>query len=181
VETYPTLEVTVHTSQKTVPTARAHHLQGHLLHLAKGREWATPGIEAALHRALTRIDSGREAASPRIQARLRTIADELAAGAGAVTPRFYERTTRITPKNTPPAPTPRAKLARSEQPSRKPWWIAGLVAASALFGAALWRALRSVGEPQVPEASAALPPEETPESGAMPNDPAATQSPIEVH
>lgn len=158
----------MHTSQKTVPTTRAHHLQEHLLHLAKGREWATPGVEAALRRALTRIDSGREAASPRIQARLRTIADELADGAGAVTPRFYERTTRITPKNTPPAPNPRAKLARSEQPSRKPWWIAGLVAA-ALYSANLWRFRHPAWD--TPEAA----PEETPESGAIPNDPAATQ------
>lgn len=114
----------MHTSQKTVPATRAHHLQENLLtHVAKGREWATPGIEAALHRALTGIDSGLEAASPRIQASLRTIADELAGGVGSVTPRLHERITRITPKTPPPAPDVGAEFGRSGGPSRKPWWI----------------------------------------------------------
>jgi hypothetical protein len=164
----------VHTSQKAVPTARSQHAQESLLtHLAKGREWATPGIEAALHRALTRLDSGREAASPRIQARLRTIADELAAGAGAVTPRLHKRITRIAPKATPPAPNPGAKLARPEQSSRKTWWIAGLVAAAALYGATLWRLRHPAWETPAPS-----PQEQTADSATIRDDPAATQSAI---
>ncbi|MBT2548032.1 hypothetical protein [Arthrobacter sp. ISL-65] len=165
----------MHTSQKTVPTAREHHLQENVLtQLAKGREWATPGIEAALHRALTGIDSGLEAASPRIQAGLRTIADELAGGVGAVTPRVHERITRITAKAAPPAPDLAAELAKSEGPSRKPWLIAGIAAAAALCGASLWRALRPAGEAPVEP-----PTEQTLENGVIPNDPAAaTQSTI---
>lgn len=169
VDTYPTQEVTVHTSQKTIPTARSHHLQENLFTHLKGREWATPGIEAALHRALTRIDSGREAASPRIQASLRKIADELAAGVGAVTPRLREQKTRIAPMTTSRSLNPGAKPARSEQASRKTWWITGLAAAAGLYGATLWR----LRHPDwgAPEAA----PEETPESGTVPNDPATAQ------
>lgn len=86
------------TEVETSRAAQARQLQDALvLRLAKGREWATPGIEAALRRMLTGIDSGLEAASPRLQASLRTIADELAGGVEAATPRLHERITRLIP------------------------------------------------------------------------------------
>jgi hypothetical protein len=170
----------VHTSHNTiptatVPTARTRQLQENLLtHLAKGREWATPGIEAALHRALTGMDSGLEAASPRIQASLRTIVDELAGGVEAMTPRIHDRISRITQANHP-APDPGAESGR---PSRNPWLIAGILAAAALCGATLWRLLRPAGEPSVEPPPEQAPEEQAPETGAVPDDPAASQSSI---
>lgn len=170
----------MHTSHNTIPTARVRQLQENLrTHLAKGREWATPGIEAALHRALTGMDSGLEAASPRIQASLRTIADELAGGVETVTPRLHDRITRITQASSP-APDLAAELARSGRPSRKPWLIAGILAAAALCGATLWRALRPAGEPPVEPPPEQTPEDQAPETGAVPDDPAAPQSSIPI-
>jgi hypothetical protein len=164
----------VHKSQKTITTARSHRLLNNpRIHPAKGREWATPGIEAAIRRARTRIGSGRETTSPRIQARLRTVADELAGRTAALTPRPHKRITWTSPRTTAAAPNPGRKPARPGRPYAKRWWMVGLVAASALFGVALWRALRSLEEPQVGEGSVALPPVQTPESGTSPDGPAA--------
>lgn len=158
----------MHTSANTARGAEARHLQQNLrTHVARGREWATPGIETALHRALTGIDSGIEAASPRVQASLRRIADELAGGIEAVTPRLHDRITQIDPKANALAADRAAEAARAMRNSRR-WRMAGVAAALALYGVALWRVLRSVGEPL-----RSLPPEKTPEDGTTPGEPSA--------
>ncbi|MCU1533127.1 MAG: hypothetical protein JWO49_2698 [Arthrobacter sp.] len=158
----------MHTSEKTARAAEARHLQENLrTQLAKGREWATPGIETALHRALTGIDSGIEAASPRVQASLRRIADELAGGVEAVTPRLHDRIALINPKANALAAARAAEAAEAIRKSRNRR-IAGVAAAAAICGVALWRALQPVGEP-----STALPPETTPEDDTTPGEPSA--------
>ena len=142
------LEVPMYTSEKTARMAQARHLQENLVtQLARGREWATPGIETALHRALTGLDSGIEAASPRIQASLRVIADELAGGVDAVVPRVHERITRITPQVITPRPEHAPAGPESGRQSRSPWWIAGIAAAAAFYCVTLWRRRRSVSTP----------------------------------
>ncbi|HSN35297.1 MAG TPA: hypothetical protein VLT34_03015 [Arthrobacter sp.] len=147
-----TREAPVHLSAETARTAQARHLQENLIErLEKGREWATPAVESALRRAVAGIDSGIDAASPRLQASLRAIADELAGGVETVTPRLHERIARIYPGGNPsPAVAPESK-----QP-RKSWWIAAVVMAAAVGGAALWRVLRPAkptGEVQRDEVS----------------------------
>jgi hypothetical protein len=158
----------VHTSENRARAAEARHLQENLrTHVARGREWATPGIETALHRALTGIDSGIEAASPRVQASLRRMADELAGGVEAVTPRLHERITQIDPRAKAAAAGRAKEAARALRKSRR-LRMAGVAAALALWGVALWRVLRSVGEP-----SRSLPPQTTPEDAATPGGPSA--------
>ncbi|MBT2547241.1 hypothetical protein [Arthrobacter sp. ISL-65] len=128
--------------------AQAH--QALLTRLAKGREWATPGIEAALRRALSRIDTGVEAASPRLQASLRAIADELAGGVEAATPRLHERIAKLTPgMETPEQET------RSGKITRKLWWFIAGGTVGIAGGLALWRAARPVPEPEVAPAEEA--------------------------
>ncbi|MBT2551024.1 hypothetical protein, partial [Arthrobacter sp. ISL-65] len=108
-------------------TEQAHRLSENLMtHLAKGREWATPGVQAALQRAVAGLDTGIETASPRLQAVLRRLADELAGGVETLTPRVQERLQRVAPKAAPvmdPVPVEARRPA-----SGKLWWIAGLVA-----------------------------------------------------
>lgn len=121
------------TQVETSRAAQARQLQDALvLRLAKGREWATPGIEAALRRMLTGIDSGLEAASPRLQASLRTIADELAGGVETATPKLHERISRFIPEAAVPV----------GKPVRKTWLVAAVAAAAITAGVALWQALR---------------------------------------
>ncbi|MBT2551321.1 hypothetical protein [Arthrobacter sp. ISL-65] len=135
----------MHTSEEIDRAAQARHLQEVLItRLAKGREWATPGIEAALRRMLTRIDSGLEAASPRLQVSLRTIADELAGGVEAATPRLHERIARLIPEPDPPA----QDLA-SQKPSRRVWLLAAVAAVAVAGGLAVWKAVRPVPEPAI--------------------------------
>lgn len=149
---------------------QAHHLQENLLpQLAGGKAWSTPGIEAALHRALLGIDSGIEAASPRIHASLRTIADELARGVEAATPRLHERITRILPTTTASA----AETAQAERQARKPWWLAGVGAAAAFCVIMLWRSRQPVGRP-----TAEPSPEKTPDDGFVTGD-SSTAKPME--
>lgn len=125
------------THARTDRSAQARHLQEALaLRLAKGREWATPGIEAALRRVLTQIDAGIDAASPRIQESLRTIADELAGGVEAATPRLHERIAKLIPEAAPPA-----------KPARKGWLIAGIIVAAVAGSLALWQVLRPLPGP----------------------------------
>ena len=135
----------MHTSDQIDRTAQARHLQEALLsRVNKGREWATPGVEAALRRALTGIDTGLEAASPRLQASLRAIADELAGRVETATPRLHERIARLMPvveARTPAVP------ARGT--ARRLWWFIPLVVAAAAGCVAMWRVLRSVPEPEV--------------------------------
>lgn len=131
------------TQVETNRAAQARQFQEALvLRVAKGREWATPGIEAALRRLLTGIDSGLEAASPRLQASLRAIADELAGGVESATPRLHERITRLIPEAASPVqPISPAK------PPRRGWMVAAVAASAATAGVALWQLLRrSPGE-----------------------------------
>ena len=59
------------------------HLSENLIsQLTEGREWATPGVEAALKRVVAGLDAGIESASPRIQTGLRRLADDLAGWSG---------------------------------------------------------------------------------------------------
>ncbi|WP_087874764.1 hypothetical protein [Arthrobacter globiformis] len=127
------------TEVETSRAAQARQLQDALvLRLAKGREWATPGIEAALRRMLTGIDSGLEAASPRLQASLRMIADELAGGVEAATPRLHEGITRLIPEAAFPA-----RAVPPVKPVRKAWLVAAVAAATITAGVGLWQAMRS--------------------------------------
>lgn len=141
------------TSDQIDRAAQARHLQEALLtRLAKGREWATPGIEVALRRALTGVDTGLEVASPRLQASLRTIADELAGRVETATPRLHERIANLIPvAETPAQPQP------PQNTTRMLWWFI-LAALAAMAGAAIWRVIRSVPEPEIapaPEAATA--------------------------
>jgi hypothetical protein len=123
---------------------QTHHLQEALLgRVARGREWATPGVEAALRRALAGVETGLEAASPRLQASLRIIADELAGKVEATTPRLHERIARLFPAaEFRPHAIPIGKKARTI------WWLAAAIVAIA-GGVVLWRAVRPVPEPEV--------------------------------
>jgi hypothetical protein len=144
----------VRTSDQIDRAAQARHLQEALLtRVAKGREWATPGIEAALRRALTGIDTGLEAASPRLQASLQTIADELAGRVETATPWLHERIAKLLPV----ADTP-AQSAPPQKPTKTLRWFIPAMVAAAACGVAVWRVRRSVPEPEVapaPEAATA--------------------------
>ncbi|MEE9095230.1 hypothetical protein [Pseudarthrobacter phenanthrenivorans] len=104
--------------------------------LAKGREWATPGVQAALQRAVAGLDTGIETASPRLQALLRRLADELAGGVETLTPRVHEQLMRVGPRAAAPAP-----IQTRKSPSRIWWLITGIAAAGA--GAAVWRTMHA--------------------------------------
>lgn len=124
------------------------HLSDNLMHqLARGREWATPGVQAALQRAVAGLDTGIETASPRLQALLRRLAAELAGGVEAVTPRVQEQLRRAGKKT--PARGARTASARSGQPaSRVWWWVAGIAALAA--GAAVWRSVQAPKQETAP-------------------------------
>jgi hypothetical protein len=135
----------VRTSDQTERAAQTRHLQEALLaRVGKGREWATPGIEAALRRALTGIDTGLEAASPGLQASLRTIADELAGRVETATPRLHERIARLIPVAEPPA-----QAVPAQKAAKVLWWVVPAVLAAVVGGVAMWRAVRPVPEPEV--------------------------------
>lgn len=132
----------MHLPEKVDRTVQARHFQENLIaRLAKGREWATPGVEAALRRALERIDAGIDAASPRLQASLRALADELAGGVETVTPRLHERIARFIPE----AELPVAEEPRHSKLLGKPWLVAGAGLAALSAGFSLWRVLRGAG------------------------------------
>ena len=70
------------TAERMTETEQVHRLSENLIsHLTKGREWATPGVQAALQRAVAGLDTGIESASPRLQVLLRRLA-LIAAGVG---------------------------------------------------------------------------------------------------
>lgn len=154
----------------TTPTAQAdqvRHLSENLMsQLTKGREWATPGVEAALQRVVAGLDTGIESASPRIQTSLRRLADELAGGVETLAPRVHEGLKRVAPKGVPvtaPGPATSRRTA-----SGKAWLIAGAVAVAVTAGLAAWHFLRPAdGEPMpavnVQRASGA-----DPDAGAAP-------------
>ncbi|MET1035502.1 MAG: hypothetical protein ABWX68_09725 [Arthrobacter sp.] len=117
---------------------QARHLENLMAQLAKGREWATPGVHAALERAVTGLDTGIESASPRIQAMVRRLAEELAGGVEAATPRIHQGLQRVVPKAAPLAVAP--EPARS---GRKAWVVAAALAVAASLGVAAWRIART--------------------------------------
>ncbi|MGN7147472.1 hypothetical protein ACTHQ6_00575 [Arthrobacter sp. SAFR-179] len=122
------------TAEPLTETEHAHRLSENLINqLARGREWATPGVQAALQRAVAGLDTGIETASPRLQSLLRRLADELAGGVETYTPRVQERLRRVGP-NAAPAQAPR-------RAGRMLWWIGALAALAG--GAAVWRSMQA--------------------------------------
>ena len=138
------------------PTAQAdqvRHLSENLVsQLTKGREWATPEVEAALQKVIAALDAGIESASPRIQAGLRRLADELAGGVETLTPRANKGRKRTALKFVPAGRAPRATRSRRTA-SGKAWWIAGAVAVAVTAGFAAWHFLRPADEEPVPVVS----------------------------
>ena len=127
------------TATPTVQADQVRHLSENLMsQLTKGREWATPGVEAALQKAVAGLDTGIESASPRIQAGVRRLADELAGGVETLAPRVHEGLMRVAPK-VAPAPA-RAKSGRTA--SGRAWLIAGALAVAVTAGLAAWNFFR---------------------------------------
>lgn len=125
------------TENSRTETEQVHHLSENLrAQLAKGREWATPGVQAALQRAVAGLDTGIETASPRLQALLRRLADEVAGGVETFTPRVQEQLKRVGPRAAAPAP-----IQAKRSPSRTWWLVAGMAALGA--GAAAWRSMQA--------------------------------------
>ncbi|HEU4668937.1 MAG TPA: hypothetical protein VFS79_14895 [Arthrobacter sp.] len=125
------------TAKALTETEPVHRLSENLMtQLAKGREWATPGVQAALQRAVAGLDTGIETASPRLQALLRRLADEVAGGVETVTPRLQEQLNRVGPRAAAPAPVQTRKF-----PSRIWWLLIGIAAVGA--GAAVWRSMQA--------------------------------------
>lgn len=157
------------TAKPTIRDDQVRHLSENLrIRLAQGKEWATPGVEAALQRAVAGLDTGLESASPRIQAALRRIADELAVGVETLTPRVHEGLKRVAPKAVPVTPEPGpADTGRS---SGKAWLIAGVLAA-AVAGAVAWRSLHAPAEEPVAPGTV-----QTPDGAA----PGADTAPLEA-
>jgi hypothetical protein len=57
------------TVERMTETEQVHRLsQNLMIHWAKGREWATRGVQIALQKAVAGLDTGIETASPRLQA-----------------------------------------------------------------------------------------------------------------
>lgn len=139
------------TATPTAQTEQVRHLSENLkFQLTKGREWATPGVEAALQRVVAGLDTGIESASPRIQTGLRRLADELAGGVETLAPRVHESLKRAAPKIVP-APTPPARATSRRTASGKAWLIAGVVAVAVTAGFAAWLAFRRADdEPVLP-------------------------------
>ena len=135
------------------PIAQAdqvRHLSENLMsQLTKGREWATPGVEAALQRLVAGLDTGIESASPRIQTGLRRLAEELAGGMETLTPRVHEGLKRVAPKAVP-AVTPPGPAKSRGTASGKAWLVVAAVAVAVTAGVAAWLAFRPAGEEPVP-------------------------------
>lgn len=113
------------TAEHLAETEHVHRLSENLAsQLAKGREWATPGVQAALQKAVAGLDTGIESASPRIQTLLRRLADELAGGVETLTPQVQERIRRMGTKAAADVTAPVPAVHRA---SRTLWWIGGLL------------------------------------------------------
>ena len=135
------------TATRTAQSDQVRHLSENLMsQFTHGREWATPGVEAALKRVVAGLDAGIESASPRIQTGLRRLADELAGGVETLAPRVQEGLNRVAPKFVPPVTAPaRAKSRRTA--SGKAWLIAGVAAVAVTAGVAAWLFRRVDDEP----------------------------------
>jgi hypothetical protein len=140
------------TAERMTETEQIHRLSENLMtHWAKGREWATPGVQVALQKAVAGLDTGIETASPRLQAVLRRLADEVAGGVETLTPRVQERLKRMGPKAAAEVVEP-VPIDAGRPASRKWWWVGGLVAMVAA-GAGVWRSLQASKEEPVPSLS----------------------------
>lgn len=136
------------TVEPMTETERILRLSENLLgQLARGKEWATPGVQAALQRAVAGLDSGIETASPRLQASLRRLAEELAGGVETITPHVQERLRRVGP-NASDRVTDSVQVKTGRPASRVWWWILGLGALVA--GAAAWRSTQASKEGTAP-------------------------------
>ncbi|WCI08149.1 hypothetical protein PJ267_17040 [Arthrobacter sp. OVS8] len=139
------------TATPTVQADQIRHLSESLMsQLTKGREWATPEVEAALQKMVAGLDTGIDSASPRIQAGLRRLADELAGGVETLTPRVHEGLQRVAPKGA--RVSARAKSRRTA--SGNAWLIAGAVAVAVTAGVAAWHFLRPGDEEPTPSVNA---------------------------
>jgi hypothetical protein len=137
------------TAEHMTEPEQVHRFSENLMtHWAKGREWATPGVQAALLRAVAGLDTGIETASPRLQAVLRHLAEELAGGVETLTPRVQERLKRVGPKTAAEIMDP-LPVKAGLPASWKWWWIGGLVALVAA-GVGVWRSLQASKEEPVP-------------------------------
>ncbi|MET4147192.1 hypothetical protein [Arthrobacter sp. UYCo732] len=135
------------TAEPMTETEQVHRPSENVMaHLAKGREWATPGVQAALQRAVAGLDTGIETASPRLQTVLRHLADDLAGGVDTLTPRVQERLRRVGPKAAAEVVEP---VEAGRTGSMKWWWIGALLAMAGT-GVVVWRSLQAVGEEPVP-------------------------------
>ncbi|MBT2566953.1 hypothetical protein J7I84_10690 [Arthrobacter sp. ISL-85] len=136
------------TAEPTMETAQVHRFSENLrTQLAKGKEWATPGVQAALQRAVAGLDTGIETASPRLQAVVRQLADELAGGVQTLTPRVHERLRHAGPKAA--AVQAAVPTAAARRASRKWWWIGALIAIVAA-GVLVWRSLQASQDEPAP-------------------------------
>ncbi|CAI3798243.1 hypothetical protein [Pseudarthrobacter sp. MM222] len=157
------------TANHTARIDQVRHVpENFMVRLAKGKEWATPGVETALQRVLAGLDTGLESASPRVQAALRRIADELAGGVETLTPRVHEGLKRVAPKGAPVIPDPGPAKAPRSGP-RKTWLIAALLAV-ALAAAARWRSFRTHKEEPVSPVKVETNNGATPDAGNAPAD-----------
>lgn len=127
------------------------HLSENLVsQLTEGREWATPGVEAALKRVVAGLDAGIESASPRIQAGLRRLADDLAGEVETLAPRVQEGLKRVAPQLVPA----RARAKSRRTASGKAWVIAGVAAIAVTAGVAAWLSFRRADNEPVPSGDA---------------------------
>lgn len=141
----------MHTAERLIESEQLHRLSENLIgHLARGREWATPGVTAALQKAVAGLDTGIETASPRLQVLLRRLSEELVGGMETFTPRVQEQLRRVGPKASARGRTPVPVQAR-RRTSRLWWWIVGVAALAA--GAAVWRSMQAPKEEPTPPLS----------------------------
>lgn len=132
------------TSATVSETEQAHRLiEALLTHLAHGREWATPGVQAALQRVVTGLDAGVETASPRVQALLRRLAEDLAGGVETLTPRVQESLRRVVSQSQPVEALDLPAAEGVKSGSRTWLWLTGLLALSmAAAGVVAFRSSR---------------------------------------
>ena len=152
------------------PTAQTevHHLSENLMtQLTRGREWATPGVEAALHRVVVGLDTGIESASPRIQTSLRRLAEELTGGMETLTPRVHAGPKRGAQKGVRAA-TPSGPARSRRTAPGKAWLIAGAVAVAVTAGIAVWLVSRPTVEEPVPSVDVQHTSGENPDADAGP-------------
>jgi hypothetical protein len=129
---------------------QVRHLADNLVsQFTKGREWATPEVEATLQKVVAGLDAGIESASPRIQAGLRRLADELAGGVETLAPRVHEGRKRGALKFVPAGKAPRAAKSRRTA-SGKAWLIAGAVAVAVTAAVAVWFSFRPADDKPAP-------------------------------